>query len=95
MHIIESVYSPLPSLGKFSLFTSSLSFLPSHRVAIMEVGLVSISYIYLITDLAFQTLLDFSRDFDISLMDKVVMAFYTGAGPEVGGSQTSYIHDLS
>ncbi|PFH52443.1 hypothetical protein AMATHDRAFT_74235 [Amanita thiersii Skay4041] len=27
-------------------------------------------------------LLDFSREFDVGLMDKVVMAFYTGAGPE-------------
>ncbi|PPQ68927.1 hypothetical protein CVT25_009021 [Psilocybe cyanescens] len=29
-----------------------------------------------------EVLLDFSRDFDVSLMDKVVMAFYTGVGPE-------------
>uniref|UniRef100_A0A8H8CN60 Importin N-terminal domain-containing protein n=1 Tax=Psilocybe cubensis TaxID=181762 RepID=A0A8H8CN60_PSICU len=29
-----------------------------------------------------EVLLDFSRDFDVGLMDKVVMAFYTGAGPE-------------
>ncbi|KAF8638831.1 hypothetical protein AX17_001889 [Amanita inopinata Kibby_2008] len=27
-------------------------------------------------------LLDFSREFDVGLMDKVVMALYTGAGPE-------------
>lgn len=30
-----------------------------------------------------QALLDFSRDFDVSLMDRVVMAFYSGVGPEV------------
>jgi len=29
-----------------------------------------------------QGLLDFSREFDVSLMDKVVMAFYTGQGQE-------------
>ncbi|KAF8968380.1 CRM1 C terminal-domain-containing protein [Flammula alnicola] len=29
-----------------------------------------------------EVLLDFSREFDVGLMDKVVMAFYTGAGPE-------------
>jgi exportin-1 len=30
-----------------------------------------------------QALLDFSRDFDVALMDKVVMTFYTGVGQEV------------
>jgi exportin-1 len=30
-----------------------------------------------------QVLLDFSRPFDVSLMDKVAMTFYTGAGQEV------------
>jgi hypothetical protein len=30
-----------------------------------------------------QGLLDFSREFDVGLMDKVVQAFYTGAGAEV------------
>jgi len=30
-----------------------------------------------------QVLLDFSREFDVGLMDKVVMAFYTGVGQEV------------
>ena len=30
-----------------------------------------------------QGILDFSRDFDVSLMDKVVMAFYSGSGAEV------------
>ena len=34
--------------------------------------------------LSLQVLLDFSRDFDVVLMDKVVMTFYTGAGQEVG-----------
>lgn len=34
-------------------------------------------------DTIFQGILDFSREFDVSLMDKVVMAFYTGAGQEV------------
>ncbi|KAF9476337.1 hypothetical protein BDN70DRAFT_995761 [Pholiota conissans] len=29
-----------------------------------------------------EVLLDFSREFDVGLMDKVVMAFYTGVGPE-------------
>jgi len=31
----------------------------------------------------YQALLDFSRDFDVALLDKVVMAFYTSSGPEV------------
>lgn len=31
-----------------------------------------------------QGLLDFARDFDVALMDKVVTVFYTGAGQEVG-----------
>lgn len=30
-----------------------------------------------------QRLLDFSGDFDVALMDKIVMALYTGAGQEV------------
>ena len=30
-----------------------------------------------------QGILDFSRDFDVSLLDKVVMAFYSGSGAEV------------
>jgi hypothetical protein len=30
-----------------------------------------------------QALLDFSRPFDVSLMDKVAMTFYTGVGQEV------------
>ncbi|KAL1748108.1 CRM1 C terminal-domain-containing protein [Schizophyllum fasciatum] len=29
-----------------------------------------------------EALLDFSADFDVNLMDRVVVAFYTGAGPE-------------
>ena len=33
-----------------------------------------------------QGILDFSREFDVSLMDKVVMAFYAGAGQEVRAS---------
>ena len=32
---------------------------------------------------ALQGILDFSKEFDVSLMDRVVMAFYTGAGQEV------------
>lgn len=35
------------------------------------------------TQLLEQGLLDFSTDFDVALMDKVVMAFYTGVGQEV------------
>jgi hypothetical protein len=35
-------------------------------------------------ELSQQVLLDFSREFDISLLDKVVMTFYTTAGSEVG-----------
>ena len=31
----------------------------------------------------YQSLLDFSRDFDVALMDKVVTTFYTGVGQEV------------
>jgi hypothetical protein len=30
-----------------------------------------------------QSLLDFSKEFDVGLLDKVVMAFYTGLGQEV------------
>ena len=30
-----------------------------------------------------QGILDFSKEFDVSLMDRVVMAFYSGAGAEV------------
>lgn len=30
-----------------------------------------------------QGILDFSREFDVSLMDKVVIAFYSGVGQEV------------
>lgn len=30
-----------------------------------------------------QGLLDFSREFDVALMDKVVLAFYSGTGQEV------------
>ena len=33
--------------------------------------------------LSHQSLLDFSREFDVALMDKVVTVFYTGAGQEV------------
>jgi len=33
--------------------------------------------------LSLQSLIDFSREFDVGLMDKVVMAFYTGIGQEV------------
>jgi hypothetical protein len=45
---------------------------------------VSFSYhLVLVHELAQQGLLDFSREFDVSLMDKVVMAFYTGHGQEV------------
>jgi hypothetical protein len=35
------------------------------------------------SDLSVQALLDFSRDFDVSLMDKVAMAFYRSTGAEV------------
>ncbi len=35
-----------------------------------------------------QGILDFSKEFDIQLMDKVVMAFYAGAGQEVGLNRT-------
>ncbi|KAK7015002.1 CRM1 C terminal-domain-containing protein [Favolaschia claudopus] len=34
-----------------------------------------------------ETLLDFSRDFDVSLMDKVTMAFYRGTGAEQQAAQ--------
>jgi len=37
----------------------------------------------LLTHYYHQSLLDFSRDFDVALMDKVVTAFYTGVGQEV------------
>ena len=37
----------------------------------------------LICALERQRLLDFSKEFDVGLMDRVAMAFYTGAGPEV------------
>lgn len=30
-----------------------------------------------------QGILDFSQEFDVALMDRVVMAFYSGAGQEV------------
>jgi hypothetical protein len=33
--------------------------------------------------LIYQGLLDFSRDFDVALMDRVVTVFYTSAGQEV------------
>lgn len=33
--------------------------------------------------LSHQGLLDFSRDFDVALMDRIVTVFYTGAGQEV------------
>lgn len=33
-----------------------------------------------------QVLLDFSRPFDVSLMDKVAMTFYTGVGQQVSGA---------
>jgi len=36
-----------------------------------------------------QALLDFSRDFDVSHFDNVVMAFYTGSGPEVNKAASS------
>ena len=41
-----------------------------------------------------QGLLDFSREFDVGLMDKVVQAFYQGPGPDVcqvlrGGAMSS------
>ena len=32
---------------------------------------------------ALQGILDFSKEFDVSLMDRVVMAFYSGTGQEV------------
>lgn len=41
------------------------------------------SCLVLVHELAQQGLLDFSREFDVSLMDKIVMAFYTGHGQEV------------
>ncbi|KAF9533498.1 CRM1 C terminal-domain-containing protein [Crepidotus variabilis] len=34
-----------------------------------------------------ESLLDFSREFDVGLLDKVVMAFYTGLGQEQGMAQ--------
>ncbi|KAF7295071.1 Importin N-terminal domain-containing protein [Mycena indigotica] len=36
---------------------------------------------------ALQAILDFSRDFDVSLMDRVSMAFYKGTGPEQAAAQ--------
>ena len=30
-----------------------------------------------------QSILDFSREFDVSVMDNVVIAFYSGVGQEV------------
>ncbi|KAE9406580.1 Crm1-F1 [Gymnopus androsaceus JB14] len=36
----------------------------------------------------FQSLCDFSQELDISLLDKVVLAFYTGLGPEQQAAQT-------
>ena len=38
-----------------------------------------------------QGILDFSREFDVSLMDKVVMAFYSGAGQEVRAFHFAYV----
>jgi hypothetical protein len=49
----------------------------------MEVGEHSFPSAIPFSDLLSQGLLDFSRDFDVSLMDKIVMTFYTGAGQEV------------
>lgn len=40
--------------------------------------------------LAYQGLLDFSREFDVGLLDKVVMAFYTGVEPEACAVSTSF-----
>jgi hypothetical protein len=33
-------------------------------------------------------ILDFDKEFDVALMDQVVMAFYTGSGAEVCTSQS-------
>ncbi len=44
------------------------------------IGASTLSYLML----SLQSLIDFSREFDVGLMDKVVMAFYTGIGQEVG-----------
>ncbi|KIK56013.1 hypothetical protein GYMLUDRAFT_263910 [Collybiopsis luxurians FD-317 M1] len=37
----------------------------------------------------FQSLLNFSQELDVSLLDRVVLAFYTGAGPEQQAAQTA------
>jgi exportin-1 len=49
----------------------------------MEVSPSTFRSSYLVHEPAQQGLLDFSREFDVSLMDKVVMTFYTGQGQEV------------
>ncbi|KAG1891334.1 CRM1 C terminal-domain-containing protein, partial [Suillus subluteus] len=37
---------------------------------------------FILVQVSIQGLLDFSREFDVSLLDKVVMSFYTGSGQE-------------
>ena len=68
-------YYPFISISAFSYYSAT-----------MEVGIQvvieasTLSYLML----SLQSLIDFSREFDVGLMDKVVMAFYTGIGQEVG-----------
>lgn len=49
----------------------------------MEVRVAHSLHAYNHPHSAMQGILDFNREFDVSLMDKVVMAFYSGAGQEV------------
>ena len=41
-----------------------------------------------------QGILDFNREFDVSLMDRVVMSFYSGAGEEVCIVSNATQHDV-
>lgn len=49
----------------------------------MEVPYFPIPRLLFAEDHCSQGLLDFSHEFDVSLMDRVVMTFYTGHGQEV------------
>lgn len=44
------------------------------------------------TNLTQQDLLDFSKPFDVGLMDKVVMTFYTSSGAEVRRSVVAMLY---
>ena len=91
--------SPVPSVSVFkSSLSFCLSVLLLFRIAHTRLSLppwryvlTPVIYLHLViltimvVSISFtsQGILDFSRDFDVSLMDRVVMAFYSGAGQEV------------